>query len=96
METNQGFARQLGYYYLASGDPNILDTMRDEMKKVTPQDIMRVAQKYLTTSNRNVVELVTSKKTATGELVEPKQEVEIRADDDQSSPTEANDTGENQ
>jgi predicted Zn-dependent peptidase len=32
--------------------------MRDEMKKVSAQDIMRVAQKYLTPENRTVAELV--------------------------------------
>ncbi len=79
LETNRGFAKQLGYYYLITRDPNILDTMRDEMKQVTAQDIMRVAQKYFITSNRNVVELVTKRKETPAA---PKQETEIRAMDD--------------
>ena len=33
LETNRGFAQQLGYYYLVSKDPNILDTMRTEDEK---------------------------------------------------------------
>ncbi len=87
LETNLGFARQLGYYYLITRDPNVLDTMRDEMKKVTAQDIMRVAQKYFVSTNRNVAELVTKRKNAP---VVPKQEVEIRAE--QSIPAEDNNT----
>lgn len=60
LESNIGLAKRQASYYLASGDPNILDTMRDEMKKVTAQDIMRVAQKYLVPTNRTVGELVPS------------------------------------
>ncbi|MGI8907809.1 MAG: M16 family metallopeptidase [Candidatus Sumerlaeaceae bacterium] len=59
LEGNLGFARKLGYYYIASRDPDIIDKLRDEMKSVTPQDIQRVAQKYLTAENRTVGELVT-------------------------------------
>jgi predicted Zn-dependent peptidase len=62
LETNLGFAQQLGYYYIVSKDPNILDNMREEMKKVTAPDIMRVAQKYLTSENRTVVEMQTRRK----------------------------------
>ena len=61
VETNLGLARRLGAYYLASGDPEILDTMRDRMSAVTPQDIQRVAQKYFTAENRTVVELVSTR-----------------------------------
>lgn len=79
LETNLGFAKQLGYYYLVTKDPNVLDTMRDEMKKVTAQDIMRVAQKYLVNSNRNVVELVTKRKQEQPPV--PKKEMEISGGD---------------
>lgn len=61
VESNLGLARRLGAYYLASGDPRILDTMRDRMSAVTPQDIQRVAQKYFTPENRTVVELVSTR-----------------------------------
>ena len=59
LESNLGFARKLGYYYIDSKDPDIIDKLRDEMKAVTPQDVQRVAQKYLTSDNRTVAELVT-------------------------------------
>lgn len=59
LENNMGFARKLGYYFIASRDPNILDKLRDEMKAVTPQDIQRVAQRYFTKENMTVGELVT-------------------------------------
>lgn len=61
LETNLGLARQFGTYYIATKDPAILDKLRDQMKTVTPQDIMRVAQKYLTPENRTVAELVTKR-----------------------------------
>lgn len=77
LESNLGFARQMGYYYIVSKDPNVLDTMREEMKKVTPQDIMRVAQKYLTKENRTTVELVPSRDSA--HKPEPKQGIAIEA-----------------
>ena len=64
IETNRDFARRLGAYYLASGDPHILDTMREKMRNVTPQDIQRVAQKYFTAENRTVAELVSTRPEA--------------------------------
>lgn len=59
--TNIGFAKKLGYYYLASKDPNILDTMREKMLAVTPEDIQRVARKYFTEQNRTVARLIPDK-----------------------------------
>jgi predicted Zn-dependent peptidase len=69
LESNMGLAKRLASYYLSSGDPNILDTMRDEMKKVTSQDIMRVAQKYLVPENETIAELVSA--TAVGSPQRP-------------------------
>jgi len=66
LETNLGFARKLGYYFLASRDPDIIDNLRDEMQNVTPQDVQRVAQKYFTKTNRTVAELVTKKVETAG------------------------------
>jgi predicted Zn-dependent peptidase len=77
LNTNRGFAQRLGYYYIASHDPNILDTMRDKMKKVSAQDIMRVAQKYLTEDNRTVAEIVTEKPTDAAPPAEPKKPIEL-------------------
>lgn len=88
LEDNQGFARRLGSYFLATKDPNVLDSMRDEMKKVTPQDIMRTAQKYLTIDNRTVVDLVKSAPQMPN-AGKPKTPVEIRPDDTATSETEA-------
>ncbi len=85
LETDRGFARQLGYYYVVSKDPNILDTMREEMKKVTPQDIMRVAQQYFGQKSTTVVDLVTSRKETPAQ---PKTETEIRAEDAPTTPTD--------
>jgi predicted Zn-dependent peptidase len=59
LETNIGLGKRLGYYYIASRDPDIMDKLREEMKAVTPQDVQRVAQKYLTNENRTTAELVT-------------------------------------
>ncbi len=61
IETNLGLAKRLGSYYLASGDPKILDTLRDQMRSVTAADIQRVARRYLTEKNRTVAELVTKR-----------------------------------
>jgi len=92
LETNQGFAKQFGYYYIVTKDPNVLDKLRDEMKKVTAQDIMRVAQKYLVTRNRTVVELVKAEKRAP----EPKKEIELAPVDKSTTTTEAADQKGNQ
>lgn len=75
LETNLGFGKRLAYYYIASRDPDILDKMRDEMKSVTAQDIMRVAQKYLTAENRTVAELITRHETPNL----PRQGVEVES-----------------
>jgi predicted Zn-dependent peptidase len=57
VESNLGLARQLGYYYVCSGDPNILDTMNAQMQAVTPEDIQRVAQLFLVEQNLTVATL---------------------------------------
>lgn len=89
LNTNLGFARRLGYYYIASKDPNILDTLRDKMKKVTAQDIMRVAQKYLTEDNRTVAEIVTQNPEGQAPPPAPKKPVELSASDSTSTSTDA-------
>ena len=87
LESNNGFARQLGYNYLITRDPNVLDTMRKQMKSVTAQDIMRVAQKYLTKDNRNVVELITAHATS-AKKPEPKTPTEIRPENSSTTATQ--------
>jgi predicted Zn-dependent peptidase len=94
LENNNGFARQLGYQFLITRDPNVLDNLREELKKVTAQDIMRVAQKYLVKENRNVVELVKAP-ARPAQSGRPQAPVEIRPNDTATSASEAVQTQEN-
>jgi predicted Zn-dependent peptidase len=57
VEDNLDLARNLGYAYLCTGDPHILDTLNDRMQAVTPEDIRRVAKTYLTEQNLTVAVL---------------------------------------
>lgn len=66
LETNMGFARRFGYYYTTTRDSAILDKLRENMKAVTAQDVMRVAQKYFTTDNQTVAELEAAPKPSAG------------------------------
>jgi len=47
-------ARQLGYYQTVAGDWAFLDRLPDRLRQVTPEDVARVAQTYLTPDNRTV------------------------------------------
>jgi len=59
LNSNMGLAYRLANYQAINGDWRYMLDYRDEYKAVTPEDIMRVAEKYLTKSNRTVVTLVT-------------------------------------
>ena len=50
-----GVATNLATYYTFGGDANLINTELDRYKKVTKDDIKRVANKYLTKENRLVV-----------------------------------------
>ena len=50
-ETMQGQARKLGYFELETGDYAYERFYLERVRGVTPQDIMRVARKYLTEKN---------------------------------------------
>jgi len=50
-----GVASNLATYYTFMGDANLINTELDRYKKVTKEDIKRVAQKYMTKENRLVV-----------------------------------------
>ena len=50
-----GVANNLATYYTFQGDANLINTELDKIKKVTKDDIKRVANKYLTKDNRLVV-----------------------------------------
>ena len=59
IEQNQkdlGVATNLATYYTFQGDANRINTELDSYKKVTREDIKRVAVKYLTKGNRLVVD----------------------------------------
>jgi len=48
----QGIAENLSDYWMFQGDPNLINTELERYRKVTREDIRRVAQKYLIDSNR--------------------------------------------
>ena len=56
--SNIGLAFRVGMYEAMRGDWRALLTDMERMKQVTPEDIMRVAEKYLTEENRTVAWLV--------------------------------------
>lgn len=58
LESNSGLAIQLGQYYVATKNPAVLDDLRDDMKKVTAEDVQRVAKTYFTPEQMTVAELV--------------------------------------
>jgi predicted Zn-dependent peptidase len=61
MGTNGGLARNLTEYEATTGTWRYLTSYRAKVAKVTPADIKRVAQQYLTRQNRIVGTLVTNK-----------------------------------
>ena len=58
LNSNNGIAYRLANYQAVNGDWHYLIDYRNEYKNVTAEDIMRVANKYFTKSNRTVVTLV--------------------------------------
>jgi len=46
-ESISNIAQEIGYVMVTSGDLRVYDCYVDNIKKVTPQDVKRVAQKYL-------------------------------------------------
>jgi predicted Zn-dependent peptidase len=62
LANNAGIARQLGYYQNLYGDWHQMFRQLDRINAVTPGDIVRVANKYLTTNNRSVVMMETRQK----------------------------------
>ena len=46
-ESISNIAQEIGYIAVTSGDTKIYDSYIDNIKKVTPQDVKRVAEKYL-------------------------------------------------
>ena len=67
MSTIAGKAQMLGNYQVFYGDYHRLFTAVEELGKVTPADVQRVAAKYLTDNNRTVATLVPEKAAPRGE-----------------------------
>lgn len=66
-----GVATNLATYYTFQGNANLINTELDRYKKVTKDDIKRVANKYLTKENRLVVHYL-PKSEQEGAKAEPK------------------------
>ncbi|MFQ5561029.1 MAG: M16 family metallopeptidase [Nitrospinota bacterium] len=62
MRSNSGMASELSYYQTVGGDWRYTVQYLDNVKKVTPEKIIRTAKKYLTKKNRTVATLVKKKK----------------------------------
>ena len=60
LSTNSGLAGMLSYYETVAGDWRYITTFLDFLEKVTPEDVMATAKKYLTRRNRTVAKLVSS------------------------------------
>ncbi len=58
LQSNSGMASQLGFYQAVADDWRYLLTLRDQIAKVTAEDVARVAAKYLVKRHRVVATLV--------------------------------------
>ena len=58
LSSNAGMAQQLAFYEGIAGNWRYILDWRENMYKITPEDIMRVAKTYFTKSNRTVGTLV--------------------------------------
>src|SRR5204863_8632213 len=56
-KTMQGQAQDLGANWLAANDLNFSERYLSAVKQVTPQDLQRVAEEYLTAENRTLYAL---------------------------------------
>ena len=54
-ETNEGRTGIIGFYYIVSGSKDFELSYLDNLRKVTKEDLVNVANKYLNTDNANVV-----------------------------------------
>ncbi len=74
-QKNIGVATNLATYYTYLGDANLINTELERYKKVSKDDIKRVANKYLTKENRLVVHYLPKseeKKSTEGTKPQPK------------------------
>lgn len=63
LQSNSGIAHYLSEYQIVTGDWRFMTRYIDEIRKVTPDDVMEAAKKYLVKSNRTVATLAQVKKT---------------------------------
>lgn len=61
LKSNGGMASKLIYYEAVAGDWKYVLTHLDKIKKITPEDIMKTARKYLIKSNKTIA-FITKKK----------------------------------
>ena len=74
LSSNAGMAQQLAFYEGIAGDWRYILGWRENMYKITPEDIIRVAKTYFTKSNRTVGTLVKKEAVApAGENTEGNQ-----------------------
>jgi len=62
-ETVQGFARKVGYYELVTGDLSFEEKYLRAIAQVTPDDVLRVAAKYLTVENMTAAAILPDEKS---------------------------------
>jgi zinc protease len=60
LETVSGKAEAIGFNTITLGDPSGLFTKLEQFRRVTRGDVLRVARRYLVTSQRTVVEVMPS------------------------------------
>jgi predicted Zn-dependent peptidase len=58
LDSNEGLADNLSYFEALTGDFQYMIHHIEVIEKITPQDIMRVARKYLHKENRTVAQLI--------------------------------------
>ncbi len=57
LSSNQGLASMLSYYQVVVGDWRYMEKQLDIIEKITPEEIMAAAKKYLVEDNRTVAHL---------------------------------------
>ena len=63
--TMAGIAESLANYEVYFGDANLINTELEKYNKVTREDVLKVAQKYLNKDNRVVLYYLPKEKSAT-------------------------------
>jgi predicted Zn-dependent peptidase len=58
LDSNLGFANMLSYFEILAGDYRYITEHIKIIEKITPEDIMRVANKYLISENRTIANFV--------------------------------------